>query len=95
LEASLRADPKFADAHELLGDLLLARKQAQSAASHYREALRINPESSRAHLGLGMALVAAGDVDGALPHLQKAASGADAATRQQATEMLRQLGKQR
>jgi predicted CXXCH cytochrome family protein len=95
LEASLRADPKFADSHELLGDLLMASKQAQSAASHYREALRINPESGRAHLGLGTALVAAGDVDGALPHLQKAAAGPDSAIRQQAAELLRQLGKRR
>ena len=29
LEASLRADPGFADAHQLLGDLLMAKKQAR------------------------------------------------------------------
>jgi predicted CXXCH cytochrome family protein len=95
LEASLRADPGFADAHELLGDLLLARSHAQDAIPHFREALRIRPESGRAHLGLGAALTAAGDVAGAIPHLQKAAAGADAAAREQAAEMLRQLGKQR
>jgi cytochrome c-type biogenesis protein CcmH/NrfG len=95
LEASSRADPGFADAHELLGDLLMARKQVQDAVSHYREAVRISPDSSRAHLGLGAALVAAGDVGDAIPHLQKAAAGSDAATREQAAEMLRQLGKER
>jgi predicted CXXCH cytochrome family protein len=93
LEASLRADPEFADAHQLLGDLLMARRQTQDAVAHYREAVRIHPESSRAHLGLGAALVAAGDVGSAIPHLQKAAAGPDAATRKQAAEMLRQLGK--
>ena len=94
LEACLRADPEFADAHQLLGDLLMAKSQAQDAIPHYREAVRINPESGRAQLGLGTALVATGDVDGAIPHLQKAAGGPDAATREQAVEMLRQLGKE-
>ena len=93
LESSLRADPEFADAHQLLGDLLMAKGQAQDAIPHYREAVRIKPESSRAHLGLGTALLAAGDVSGAVPHLQKALAGPDAATREQAAEMLRQLGK--
>jgi len=94
LEASLRADPEFADAHQLLGDLLMAKGQAQDAIPHYREAVRIKPESGRAQLGLGTALIAIGDVSGAIPHLQKAASGPDAATRGQAAEMLRQHGKQ-
>jgi predicted CXXCH cytochrome family protein len=93
LEACIHADPEFADAHQLLGDLLLAKRQAQDAIPHYREALRINPESSRAHFGLGAALAAAGDVDSAIPHLQKAAAGPDAATREQAAQLLRQLGK--
>jgi predicted CXXCH cytochrome family protein len=95
LETSLRADPEFADAHELLGDLLLAKSQPQDAIPHYREALRIKPESNRAHFGLGAALVAAGDVDSAIPHLRKAAAGPDAASREQAAEMLRQLGRER
>ncbi|MES1261409.1 MAG: tetratricopeptide repeat protein [Acidobacteriota bacterium] len=95
LEASLRADPEFTDAHVLLGDLLMARQQAREAAPHYREALRIAPESSRAHLGLAAALLAAGDLEGALPHLRRAAAGADAATREQAAEMLRQMGRGR
>jgi predicted CXXCH cytochrome family protein len=95
LEASLRADPEFADAHQLLGDLLMAKSQAKDAVPHYREVLRIKPESSRAQFGLGAALVATGDVGSAVPYLQKAAAGPDAATRTQAAEMLRQLGKER
>jgi len=95
LETSLRADPEFADAHELLGDLLAAKGQASVAIPHYREALRIKPEFGRANLGLGSALVAVGDVAGAIPHLQKAAADADPATREEAVQTLRQLGKQR
>jgi cytochrome c-type biogenesis protein CcmH/NrfG len=81
LEASLRVDPNFADAHELLGDLSMARNRTQEAIPRYCEALRIRPESVRAHLGLGAALVAIGDINGAVPHLQQAAAGPDGATR--------------
>jgi len=95
LEASLRADPGLADAHELLGDLLMAKGQAKTALPHYREALRIHPESGRAHLGLGSALVAVGDLTGGVPHLQKAAADSDPAVREDAAQMLRQLGKER
>ena len=95
LEASLRADPRFADAHLLLGDLLMARQRTQDAAPHYREVLRISPESSRAHLGLGAALMAGGDLEGAISHLKRAAAGDDAAMREQAAEMLRQIEKGR
>lgn len=38
LEQTLQADPQFADAHELLGDLLMAKGQPQAAQAHYREA---------------------------------------------------------
>ncbi len=92
LEACLRADPAFADAHELLGDLLLARNQAHQAVSHYREALRLRPESARAAFGLGMALAATGDASAAIPYLRNAAAGPDVEIRQRAVDVLRQLG---
>jgi predicted CXXCH cytochrome family protein len=95
LEASLRADAGFADAHQLLGDLLMAKGQAQDAVPHYREALRIKPESGLAQLGLGAALATVGDSSGAIEHLRKAAGSSDAATRERAAEMLRQLEKGR
>lgn len=95
LEDALRADPAFVDAHLLLGNILMARGLARDAIPHYQEALRIQPESSRAHLGLGAALASSGNVSGAVPHLQKAAAAADPATRAQAAELLRQLGKNR
>lgn len=93
LEESLRVDPQLVDAHELLGDLLMAKGEVQSALPHYREAVRIQPESGRAQLSLGTALVAAGDVTGAITHLQKAATGSDAAVREEAVQLLRQMGK--
>lgn len=92
LEACLRADGKFTDAHELLGDLLLARSKAGEAASHFREAVAQRPASARANLGLGIALAAAGDRAGAMASLRKAAAGTDEEVRKRAMELLRQLG---
>jgi Flp pilus assembly protein TadD len=94
LKQSLRVDADFADAHELLGNLLLAKGQARDAVSHYREALRIAPDSARSHLGLGAALAAAGDPTGAVPHLQRAAASTDAGIREQAQQFLRKLGRE-
>lgn len=95
LEAALRADPAFADAHQLLGDLLMARKQVGNAISHYREVVRIQPESGRAHLSLGAALAAAGDVSSAVAYLEKAAGSTNAAVREPAAQLLRQIGRER
>ncbi|MBI2686778.1 MAG: tetratricopeptide repeat protein [Acidobacteria bacterium] len=95
LEASLRADPEHADARQRLAELLMAKGQTQAALPHYRELVRIQPESGQARLGLGAALAMTGDVAGALPHLQKAASSSDPATREQAAEILRQIGNRR
>ncbi len=81
LEASLRADPEFADAHELLGDLLMAKGQAQAALPHYREAVRIEPESGRAQSGPGLGdwqLLATWRAPS--PHLQKAAADSDSSS---------------
>ena len=91
LDACLQADPAFADAHELLGDLLLARNQAREATPHYREAARLRPESARAVFGLGMALAATGNPAGAIPYLEKAAAGPDVEIRQRAVEVLQRL----
>jgi predicted CXXCH cytochrome family protein len=93
LEESLRVDPELVDAHLLLGDLLMAREQAQAALPHYREGVRLRPESGRAHLGLGAVLVAVGDRAGAVLELQRAAADSDAEVREQAGQLLRQLGK--
>ena len=93
LEASLRADPELADAHQLLADLLMAKEQPQAALPHYREALRIRPELSRMRLGLASALISTGNITEAIKQLQVAAAGEDPTVRDDATQMLRQLGK--
>ena len=95
LEGALRSDPGLADAHELLGDMLMAKGQAQAAVPHYRDAVRIRPGFDRAHLGLGAALATTGDVSGAVVELEKAAGGADPEVRAEAMQLLRQLGRSR
>lgn len=95
LEASLKAAPGFTDAHSALADMLMAKGQAANAIPHYREVIRTKPESGRAHLGLGAALISTGDLEGAIVHLKQAAAGPDAAARQKASDLLKQLAKQR
>jgi tetratricopeptide (TPR) repeat protein len=92
LEAALESDPSLADAHELLANLLMARNQAAAALPHYREWLRLQPESAQAQLGLGSALAMTGERAAAIPYLRRAAAGVDAATREAAAGLLRQLG---
>jgi tetratricopeptide (TPR) repeat protein len=90
LQSALDSDPNLADAHELLGNLLMARNQPAAALPHYRAWVRLQPQSAQAQLGLGSALVLTGDRSAAIPYLQKAAT--DPATRDAATQLLRQLG---
>jgi len=92
LESAVRADPAFLDARLVLADLFLATEQPQAALPHFREAARIDPASSRAQLGLGIVLAATGDSKAAVPHLRKAAASTEAAIRDAAIGMLRQLG---
>ena len=95
LESALRADPGIAEAHELLGNLLARKGQAEGALSHYREALRIRPEFDRAHLSLGAALAALGDSPQATAHLRKAAASPDVAVRDEAAQHLKEVEKAR
>jgi predicted Zn-dependent protease len=92
LQAALASDPTLADAHELMANLLMARNQAAAALPHYRAWAGLRPESTQAQLGLGSALAMTGDRAAAIPYLQKAATGGDAATRDAATRLLRELG---
>lgn len=92
LEAAVGADGEFAEAHQLLGDLLLAKGEARGAVAEYREALRIRPGAGRARLGLAGALMGVGDRDGAVAELRKAAGDADSGVRGEALKSLRGLG---
>jgi Tfp pilus assembly protein PilF len=92
LEAALGSDASLTDAHELLAKLLMARNQAAAALPHYRQWLRLRPESAQAQFGLGSALAMTGERAAAIPYLRKAAAGEDAAARDAAVRLLRQLG---
>ena len=92
VEAALSADPKMADAHQLLAGLFARRQQLPEAAREYRRALELRPDWSRVHLQLGNVLAAQGDIAGATEHLRQAAGGKDAGVTSQATQALRQIG---
>ena len=75
LIAADEADPFF---HELAGDIAFASGDIQSAADHYRTALRHLPYAPQIALSLGRALVAGGqssDLPEAIIQLQKAVRG--------------------
>lgn len=95
LEAAVRADPNHADARQRLAEMLMAKGQTQAALPHYRELVRIRPESGQALLGLGATLAMTGDVTGGLPYLHKAAASRDRDVRDQAVQIIRQLGDRR
>ncbi len=92
LAAALEADPTFAEAHELLANLLMARNQAAAALPHYRAWLQLKPQSAQAQFGMGSALAMTGERTAAIRYLQQAATSADPVTRDEATSLLRQLG---
>ncbi len=91
VEASLKADPNFATAHELLGSLLARKSQMADATREYRRAVELQPDFSRAQLDLGLALVAEGDLNGASDHLRKAAAAHDPAIAQRAAQALQRI----
>ena len=91
-QAAVRADPDFAEAHDLLGGLLVRKMQLTLAVREYEKAVTLRPDFSRAHLDLGLVLAAQGDLTGAAEHLRKAASGGDTAVAQQATLALQRMG---
>ena len=68
-------------------------QRIDEAQSELEEALRLDANLADAQLLLGKLLLAKGRAREAIPHLQKAAAGADAAVRDEALETLRQLGK--
>jgi tetratricopeptide (TPR) repeat protein len=88
---AIRNDPKMADAHELLGSLLMRRQQYLDAIREYRQALDLEPASDRLQLRLGVALASGGDTRNALEHLQIAGNSSDFSIAQQARGILARL----
>ena len=91
-EAALKADPKMAEAHVLLGGLFAGQRQLPEATREYREAVRLRPDFARAHLDLAAALANQGDMPGAIEQLRIAAKGNDPQTAQLAAQALQRLG---
>ena len=73
LRHSLSANPKRADAHNVLG-LLLGRKGADGSevAKAFREAIRLRPDFAEAHNNLGLVLIQSGDDEGGIAALREA-----------------------
>ena len=95
VEVLLRTNLMAAEGHDLLGNISAMRGNVKAAVDHYREAVRIQPDYGRAYLDWGATLADSGDLAGALPYLQKAAASPEQAVRQEATQILRELGKGR
>jgi predicted CXXCH cytochrome family protein len=94
LELAIQTDANLPDAHEILGGVLQKERQVDAAIGEYRESLRLRPDFSRADLDLATALAEKGDIDGAVAHLRKAATGPDPAIRQRALEALKVITRQ-
>ena len=92
VEAALKADPKLAEAHELMGGLLARRQRLPEATREYREAVRLRPDFARAQLDLAAALAAQGDIPGAAEHLRQVAAGPDPQAARLAAQALERLG---
>ena len=91
-KAAVEADPEFAAARLLLGQLLLASGDSPGGIRELEAAIRLKPDSGRAHYELGVALARRGNRAGAIEHLKVAAQGPDADARAAALQVLRSLG---
>ena len=61
----LAINPKDADAHLNLGNLLKARDNLDEAEAAYRDCLKVDPKYAAAHYNLGILLEDQNDVAGA------------------------------
>jgi tetratricopeptide (TPR) repeat protein len=91
-EAALRAEPKLAEAHALLGGLLARKRQLPEAASHYQEAVRLRPDFGSRAIGPGLGSCAQGDMKGAVQQLREASKGNDPEVARLAAGALQRLG---
>ena len=89
---AIEADPKQADAHELLGIMLARKGRLAEAAGEYQVVVQLRPDLYRAQLELATILVAQGDLAGAIPHLQEAAKSPDTQIAQRANRALLSVG---
>lgn len=90
-DQALRVRELGARAADLLGNLYAAQGKWREAAQTYRELLKTEPANPRGLLGLATALGGLRDLNGAKLYLIKAAQSTDAAVRQEAEAMLREI----
>lgn len=88
---AVELSPGRAEARLNHGIVLAGLHRFADAAEAFRKAAELNPKLDRAYLGLGMSLAALRDLAGAKRNLERAAAGMDAAVRQEALDVLREL----
>lgn len=64
--------PEAAEAHNALGDLLLAQGKIGAAEAEYTAALRYEPQSALTHVNLGNVAIGKGELEKALSHFRQA-----------------------
>ncbi len=90
-ETALRVRPNDARTRYNFAMSLGRARQGDEAQRQLEEAVRLEPEFADARLVLGNLLLARGDRAGALEHLRKAATAADARIREAAVAILKEL----
>ncbi len=91
-EIALRLRPEDAATRYNFAMALGRARHFDEAQQQLEASLRVDPELGAAHQLLAELLMAKGQVQAALPHLQKAAAASDPAVRDRATQMLRSIG---
>src|SRR5262249_12253083 len=69
---ALALDPRLAEAHENLGQVLYRTDRFEEAAEELRKAIALDPDSAEAHCGLGLSLKHVGQFQEALAELGRA-----------------------
>ena len=69
---AIELDPKYAVAHNNLGNALRAKNQLDEAIAEYRKAIELDPKLALAHNNLGIALQAKNQLDEAIAEYRKA-----------------------
>ncbi|HEX9729132.1 MAG TPA: tetratricopeptide repeat protein [Gemmatimonadales bacterium] len=72
--SGIERHPNVADARDLYARVLIDAGNPAAAEDAWRMALRLEPRHAGAHKGMGFLLFQAGDLDGALDHLETALS---------------------
>ena len=71
-QKAIALDPKYAMAHNNLGNALAGKGQLDEAIACYRKAIDLDPKDAKAHYNLGVALQGKGQVDEAIACCRKA-----------------------